>query len=334
MKKLTKILTATALSATILGASVGVMTSCSQKPIIGVIQFGTHASLNNCYEGIKLGLQEAGIDVEKDYKIEFVNDNFDADASTSHATALVNKGAKVIIGIATPSAMAAANKADGNIPVVYCAVTDGSNLDNYENVCGSSDRPNYEVTLDMVTKVMGKEDLKIGVLSYSGEDSDPIMISDMRAAAQTYNGMEIDVKTVTEITTVTTSAQALVSDNVDCVVNLLDNTIVGQLDNLFPVFNEANIPVFGSEVEQAVGTGYKNGACVAAASIDYIEVGKISGKMAGQILKGEKTAEQLGQQLVQEPTLYYNPTQFERFNLTKPESLTMISTADYVAAKS
>ena len=40
----------------------------AQKKTIGIIQFGSHASLNNCYEGVMAGLKEAGINPD-DYNI-------------------------------------------------------------------------------------------------------------------------------------------------------------------------------------------------------------------------------------------------------------------------
>ena len=37
----------------------------SGKKTVGIIQFGSHASLNNCYDGIMKGLTEGGIDADK-----------------------------------------------------------------------------------------------------------------------------------------------------------------------------------------------------------------------------------------------------------------------------
>ena len=69
------------------------------KKTIGIIQFGSHASLNNCYDGIMKGLKDNGIN-EEDYTIEYVNSNFDPSVSQTQANNLVNKKAAVIIAIA------------------------------------------------------------------------------------------------------------------------------------------------------------------------------------------------------------------------------------------
>jgi len=115
----------------------------------------------------------------------------------------------------------------------------------------------------------------------------------------------------------------MISGGVDCFVNLLDNTVVGQLDNIFAVTNEHSIPVFGSEVEQVV-----NG-CVASASIDYIEIGRIAGEMAAQVVKGEAETSALGCKVISNPTLYYNPSAVTKFSLTVPSLTGLVSTDNY-----
>lgn len=67
--------------------------SDGKKETIGIIQFGSHGSLNNCYDGVIAGLKEAGIDDTK-YNIELLNSNFDAGVSQTQANNLVNKKAK------------------------------------------------------------------------------------------------------------------------------------------------------------------------------------------------------------------------------------------------
>ena len=202
----------------------------SRKPIIGILQFGSHESLNNCYDGIMQGLEESGLDLSA-YDIQRLNSNFDMTTAQSQAKTLVNKGAAVILAIATPSAVTAANEADGAIPVVYCAVTDQATMANYRNVTGSSDVPNFSKQLEVVTAFMGKTDLKIGVLYSSDESSSPYQLAELKKAAGAYTGMEISDRVVSDITTIDTQVNALLDAGVDCFVNLLDNTILHNYDS-------------------------------------------------------------------------------------------------------
>lgn len=298
--------------------TVFAFTSCqkdkSDKPTIGIIQFGSHGSLNNCYEGIMQGLKEAGIDADK-YNIEYLDSNFDASVSQSQANTLVNKGAKVIIAIATPSAIAAANISDGKVPVVFCAITDSTVMKNYKNLTGSSDIPNFEKQLELVTAMMNKTDLKIGVLSSTEESSSPFQVEELKKAAKAYNGMTIEHTVVADITTIDTAVNGLLAKDVDCFINLLDNTIVGKLEsNILPLTNQANVPVFGSEIEQ-VKVG-----CAGSASIDYITVGKSAGNAAAEILNGKK-ADDIPVAIIKEPENYYNSEVCTRLGLTVPEKL-------------
>ena len=293
------------------------------KKNIGIIQFGSHASLNNCYDGIIKGLEESGINLEE-CNIELLNSNFDPSVSQSQANTLVNKKVDVIIAIATPSAVAAANAAaDKDIPVVYCAITDASVMENYTNITGASDIPDFDKQLEVVTGFMGKDDVKIGVLYSTEESSSPIQVENLKKAADSYEGMEILDSAVSDITTIDAKTTELVERGVDCFVNLLDNTIVGKLEtNILPITNEKKIPVFGSEIEQ-VKVG-----CVASASIEYVNVGKLSGETAAQILKGEKKADEIPVQKVTDPENYYNSKACEKLGLKVPADVTATDVAE------
>lgn len=84
--------------------------SSEKKKKIGIIQFGEHDSLNDCYNGIIEGLKEGLGSDFSNYKIELQNSNFDARTSAAQANTFVSKNVKIIGAIATPSAMAAKAK--------------------------------------------------------------------------------------------------------------------------------------------------------------------------------------------------------------------------------
>lgn len=287
----------------------------NSKKTIGIIKFGSHASLDNCYDGIVKGLEESGINLD-DYNVEYLNSNFDPSVSQTQANNLVNKNADVILAIATPSAVAAANAAaDNDIPVVYCAVTDATVMENFKNITGSSDIPNFEKQLEVVTAVMGKSDIKIGVLYSTDESSSPVQVANLKEAAKKYSGMEIIDSAVSDITTIDTKTNDLIDRGVDCFINLLDNTIVGKLEtNILPITNEKKIPVFGSEIEQV-----KIG-CVASASIEYIDVGRAAGEAAAKILNGTKASD-IPVAYISEPQVFYNSSVCSLFGLNAPTAL-------------
>ena len=300
MKKVMR-LVATVMALTLMAVS---FSACSgSKPVIGIIQFGSHDSLNNCYTGIMEGLKES-VDLDK-YDVQYVNSNFTAETSLSQANKMVNSNAKVIIAIATPSAIQAATAASSkNLPVVYCAVT------------GTSDIPDFTAQLKLVTEFMGKKDVKIGVLMSTEESSDAAQIASLQEAAKAYTGMTIETETVADITTIDAKTDAILAKNVDCIVNLLDNTIVGKLQNILTKTNAAGIPVFGSEIEQV------KAGCLASASIDYVTVGKLSGRQAADILNGKTVSEVEPKTMENETYPYYNSEVLAKFpKLTLPTGI-------------
>ncbi len=300
----------------ILMISTLALASCGeQKATIGIIQFGSHESLNNCYKGIIDGLSEK-IDLSL-YNIEYVNSNFASENSLSQARKMVNSNAKVIIAIATPSAIQAATAATGkNIPVVYCAVTDASQVANFQNMTGTSDVPDFKAQLELVSAFFGREDVKIGVLMSTEESSDGAQLLAIQEAARAYDGMLIETETVSDITTIDTKVNSLISRDIDCIVNLLDNTIVGKLQNILSIANNAKIPVFGSEIEQV------RQGCLASASIDYITVGRLAGGQAAEILAGKSASEIPPKTMENETFPCYNSEVLAKFDaLTLPESI-------------
>lgn len=78
---------------------------------------------------------------------------------------------------------------------------------------------------------------------------------------------------------------------------------------------EKNIPVFGSEIEQV-----KMG-CLAAEGLDYVALGRQTGKMAAQILKGEKKASEIPYETIEEAALYVNTAVSENLGIEIPEAL-------------
>ena len=126
--------------------------------------------------------------------------------------------------------------------------------------------------------------------------------------------LEIVEKGVTQTADISLAAEELLGE-VDCLTNLTDNTVVNSLATILDKANAQKIPVFGSEIEQV-----KLG-CLAAEGLDYIKLGKQTGKMAAQVLKGEKKASEIKYETISEPGLYVNTKAAENLGITIDESL-------------
>ena len=281
MKKLFK----TIIMASAFALSALSFTACnSNKKTIGIIQFGSHESLNDCYNGMVEGLKEELKDSFNDYYIDRQNSNFDASLSAAQANTFVSKNASIIGAIATPSAMAAASAAKGSIPVIYCAVSDpeAAGLTTMNNVTGSSDLLDFDSQLELI-KTFIPTVSKIGVMYTLGEANSISQVKTLKEKAQALS-LEIVEQTITNASEIPTATDTLLNKDIDCITNLTDNTVVGALDIILPKTNAKKIPVFGSEIDQV-----KSG-CLASASLDYVTLGKRTGEIMGKVLKGEAKA--------------------------------------------
>ena len=281
MKKVFKTLFATMALA---GSAISFSACNNNKKTIGIIQFGTHESLNDCYNGMIQGLKNELKDEFDNYQIDKQNSNFDASSSAAQANAFVTKQASIIGAIATPSAMAAASAAKGTIPVIYCAVSDpeAAGLTKLDNVTGSSDLLDFDSQLELI-KAFIPTVSKIGVMYTLGEANSISQVETLYAKAKALN-IEIVRQTITNASEIPTTTDTLLNKNIDCITNLTDNTVVGALDIILTKTNAKNIPVFGSEIDQV------KGGCLASASLDYVALGEKTGTIMAKVLKGEAKA--------------------------------------------
>ena len=313
----------------ILGAilTTGLFTGCkgenkeSKEGVyhIGISQFAEHGSLDNCREGFLEGLKEEGIEEGKNLEIDLDNANSDT-ATAQISDKFVSDKVDLICAIATPSAQAAYNSAaNTEIPVVYTAVTNpeeaelaGEDKTPVGNVTGTSDQLPVEAQLKMIREML--PDAKtIGILYTTSEANSVHSIKEYEKYAKEY-GFTLETAGVTNTSEVSLAAAGLL-EKVDCLTNLTDNTVVSVLPTILEQANKKGIPVFGSEIEQV-----KLG-CLAAEGLDYINLGKETGKMAAKILKGEAKAEEMSYELLEGSSLYINEKAAENLKIELPEEL-------------
>ena len=101
---------------------------------------------------------------------------------------------------------------------------------------------------------------------------------------------------------------------VDCMTNLTDNTVVSYLATVLEMANAAGKPVFGSEIEQV-----RNG-CIASEGLEYVELGKQTGRMAARVLNGEDPAK-IPFEIITDSYLYVNEDVLAQFSITLPAEL-------------
>lgn len=294
---------------------------CSEKATdgkftVGVIQYVSHPSLDNCYEGVEKALIDAfGADIVIDRQIGS-DSSPDSDCAT-YASQFAAKNYDLIIPIATPAAMSAfAAAEDKDIPVVFCAVSDpvaAGLVESMEapgyNASGTSDILDMDAQVSLIRAIQG--DVKtIGVLYTTSEANSISQLANLKKAASVY-GIEVVSQGIQNDADIPAAAASLAS-RVDCINNFTDNKVVNNLSVLLNAANSEGIPVYGSEIEQV-----KNG-CLASVSIDYVALGYMTGEMAVRALNGEKLAT-MSVETTSEGTPVVNEEVLASFNFALPE---------------
>lgn len=284
---------------------------------VGVIQYVSHPSLDNCYTGVEAALTEKygeNISIERQIGSDSAPDS---DCAT-FAKQFAAKNVDMMIAIATPAASPAVVAAeDKDIPVVFCAVSDPvavGLVDSMEkpgyNCSGTSDILDMDAQVTLI-KTMQPDVKKIGVIYTTSEANSISQLALLTTAAEKH-GIEI-VSTGIQNDSDIPSAAAALCAKVDCINNFTDNKVVNNLTVVLDSAKEAGIPVYGSEVEQV-----KNG-CLAAVSIDYVALGKVTGQMAIDALEGAKLAE-MSVKTISDATPVINTEVAESFGIAIPEA--------------
>ena len=300
------------------------ITGCSSKKegvfVIGIGQFAQHGSLDNCREVFVAGLAEAGYIEGENLKVYYENAQADANTASQISKNFIAKKVDLIGAIATPMAQSAFGATKNTeIPVIYTAVTDPIKAELAKedgspngNITGTSDKLPVEKQLEMIRQIL-PDAKKIGIMYSTSEVNSLSAIEEYKAVAPQY-GFEIVESGISTTADISLAADNLL-EKVDCINNLTDNTVVSALPTILDKASKKNIPVFGSEVEQV-----KIG-CLASMGLDYFDLGKQTGKMAAQVLSGEKEAGEINFEIIEEFAFYGNTAVADNLGITLPEEL-------------
>lgn len=286
MKKLTALLLVVILAFGTLSACTGEKESYDYA--VGICNYVDDASLNQIAESIKARLIEIG--EEKGVKIKLYYDNCNGDSSLLSQIIANFTADKVdlMVGIATPVAMAMQAATEGSeTPVVFAAVSDPvgaelvSSLESPgANVTGTSDCLDTNAVMELILAVK-PETKKIGLLYDMGQDSSTAPIADAKKYLASKN-IEVVERTGTTVDEISLAADALIKDGVDAVFTPTDNTVMKSELAIYEKFEAAKIPHFTGADSFAL-----NGAFLGY-GVDYENLGKETAETVAEILIDKK----------------------------------------------
>lgn len=259
---------------------------------VGICNYVDDASLNQIVENIQARLKEIGGEKGVAFDVSYDNCNADANLLTQIISNFIADNVDIMIGVATPVAMAMqAATEDNGIPVVFAAVSDpvGAGLvESMEapgsNVTGTSDYLDTAAVMQLITAA-DPDAKNIALLYDIGQDSSTAAIAHAKEYLDA-NGIAYGEYTGTTVDEVTLAVQALIADGVDAVFTPTDNTIMKSELSIYEMLQEAGIPHYTGADSFAL-----NGAFLGY-GVDYAALGVETANMAASIaLDGAKPAE-------------------------------------------
>lgn len=259
---------------------------------VGICNYVDDASLNQIVENIQARLKEIGDEKGVAFDVSYDNCNADANLLTQIISNFIADDVDIMIGVATPVAMAMqAATEDNGIPVVFAAVSDpvGAGLvESMEapgsNVTGTSDYLDTAAVMQFITAA-DPDAKNIALLYDIGQDSSTAAIAHAKEYLDA-NGIAYGEYTGTTVDEVTLAVQALIADGVDAVFTPTDNTIMKSELSIYEMLQEAGIPHYTGADSFAL-----NGAFLGY-GVDYAALGVETASMAASIaLDGAKPAE-------------------------------------------
>ena len=220
----------------------------------------------------------------------------------------------LVYAITTPTAQAAKNQVDKNIPVVFASVTDpkSAGLVGISNVTGTSGAAPVEENLKLMKELFPKAK-NIGIIYNSSEQNSVSEVNNLKRLAPKY-GFNVVDKSVTNGTELVSAAN-LVVKQADLLYAIQDNTVASYISAILDIFNREKKPIFGTN------NIYSNaGGFISQGTTDY-DIGYRSGEIATQILKGGKKPNEIPIENVKDLKIEVNKQNMELLGIKIPESI-------------
>lgn len=288
---------------------------------VGVVQLVQHEALDAATKGFTDALKEALGD-----KVEVVKKNASGDSNncSTIVNGFISDKVDLIMANATPALQAAAS-ATSTIPILGTSVTDyATALEIADwtgtvggNISGTSDLAPLDQQAAMLQELFPNAK-KVGMLFCSSEPNSKYQVDEVTKLLSAA-GITCTEYTFTDSNDVSSVTQKACDDS-DVLYIPTDNTAASNTEAIANVVLAAGTPVIAGEA------GICRGCGVATLSIDYYELGKITGQMAAKILTGEADISTMPVEFAPTATKQANMANCEKLGITVPADYTALAT--------
>ena len=271
------------LAVSLLCASSVLAADPPKKILIGISKIVSHPALDAVVKGVQDELAASKMNATFDVQ----NANGDISTAASIANKFQSEKVTLAVGVATPTAQALVNTLKG-IPIVFSAVTDPvkaglvtSLARGDKNVTGVSDMTPVRQQIELLMKI--KKIKRLGHIYTSSEENAVVLANIVKQVCKDLK-IEFVPTTVTKSAEVKQATEAIIR-RVDALYISTDNTVVSAMSAVAEVALKAKVPIMSADPSSSLSYDV-----LAAWGFDYYKMGRATGKLVVEILKGAKPA--------------------------------------------
>lgn len=300
-------------------------TSCSSENSsaekvynVGICQLAQHEALDAATEGFQDYLYEK---LDKNtISFNYQNASGDSNACSTIINGFVADNVDLIMANATAS-IQAAQSATADIPILGTSITDYAQALGIDGIkAGSPTGTNISGTTDLaplseqaeVLKELFPNSKNVGLVYCSAEPNSMYQIEVIKPILEDmgYKCTEFSFTDTNDVAAVVTTA----ATSSDVLYIPTDNVAASCKETIANIVIEEKIPVIAGEEKACQSFG------VATLSIDYYELGRLTGEMAYKVLVEDEDISKLDIVSAPKFTKKYNPEMCEKLGIEIPDS--------------
>lgn len=282
-------------------AASGTIINAEETYTVGICQYVQHQALDLATQGFKDAMTEALGD-----RVSFDEQNAQGDSATCATVinGLIANEVDLILANAT-TALQAAVTGTADIPILGTSVTEygaALQIDDFDgtvggNVSGTSDLAPLDVQAAMVQELFPDAET-VGLLYCSAEPNSEYQVDVVQAELEAL-GFEAALYSFADSFDISTVALAA-AEECDVIYVPTDNMVASNAELIANVCIPAGIPVIAGEENSCRLCG------VATFSIDYYDLGYVTGEMAVRILENGEDISTMPVEYADQFTRLYN----------------------------
>ncbi|MCA0243642.1 MAG: ABC transporter substrate-binding protein [Proteobacteria bacterium] len=253
-------------------------------PYVAFTAIVEHPALDDVRKGALEELAALGYKDKQTLRTSFDSAQGQPANAAQIAAKLVGQRPSVIVAISTPSAQSVL-AATNEVPIVFSAVTDpvaaklvADPARPGANVTGVTDMAPVAQQVELARQLVPSLK-RLGVIYNPGETNSIALIAVLRRAVKDA-GLELVESAANRSADLSAAAERLVG-RVDALYLPTDNVVASGLEAVVAVARQNRMPTIGD-------AGYVPRGVLVGSGFNYVDLGRITGRLVADILKGRK----------------------------------------------